>query len=528
MMTLRVQGLLLATLVSLAACGSSAKSGSPGTPGTPPNGSCTGTGQMICSGTCVSLSTDPDNCGSCGRSCGGAECEAGLCLPLVLAASQDSPDGIAVDSTSVYWTNQAGASSVLEISTEGGGMPTILATAQVLPSWIAVDGSGVYWVDDGVSGAGGGSVHKVGLTGGTTSQLGGMQGNISYFTADADRLYWTDTASIYSIGKDGTAPASLAAGGNFITTLAVDATDIYWADNGTSTVWKASKTDGSGKTMLTSSLSLPYAIAVDATSVYVNDNLNIDKMGLDGSGVKTLATAKSPPQVLVLDDTTIYWPDASDGLVMSVGKDGTNLTTLAATQDAPTDVAVDDTYVYWTNHGTMASGYTDGAVVRLAKPTAGTGGSTGGTSDQQLCAQACAGLMACGVPVQPTCAMTCEGSGVAVACFQGAGSDCNALATCALETELATSCMTSGTLGGTATCSATSTCELNCIQTGSCNPLCSCVPDLSADVAINLLINNECFTSQCATPCSSAGSGAACTTCFAQMCQTANQQCVAH
>jgi hypothetical protein len=39
-------------------------------------------GQTLCSGTCVNLSTDPQNCGSCGHACAGGEaCTAGACAP---------------------------------------------------------------------------------------------------------------------------------------------------------------------------------------------------------------------------------------------------------------------------------------------------------------------------------------------------------------------------------------------------------------------------------------------------------------
>lgn len=39
--------------------------------------------KQICSGSCVNTQTDPNNCGSCGKSCGGASCTAGKCCSSV-------------------------------------------------------------------------------------------------------------------------------------------------------------------------------------------------------------------------------------------------------------------------------------------------------------------------------------------------------------------------------------------------------------------------------------------------------------
>jgi hypothetical protein len=42
-------------------------------------GICCPAGQVNCGGTCVDLSGDPQNCGSCGNSCGGQTCCGGAC-----------------------------------------------------------------------------------------------------------------------------------------------------------------------------------------------------------------------------------------------------------------------------------------------------------------------------------------------------------------------------------------------------------------------------------------------------------------
>jgi hypothetical protein len=76
-----------------------------------------------------------------------------------LASNQDDPYGIAIDATSVYWTTQGLNGSVLKVAISGG-KPIVLATNQVYPTAIAVDATSVYWTNQGNSTGGTGSVMK--------------------------------------------------------------------------------------------------------------------------------------------------------------------------------------------------------------------------------------------------------------------------------------------------------------------------------------------------------------------------------
>ncbi len=74
-----------------------------------------------------------------------------------LAATGGS--GIAIDETSVYFTDHASPGNVSKVPL-AGGPTTVLASGQAAPAGIAVDATSVYWVNQGDS-AGGGSVMKL-------------------------------------------------------------------------------------------------------------------------------------------------------------------------------------------------------------------------------------------------------------------------------------------------------------------------------------------------------------------------------
>ena len=63
-----------------------------------------------------------------------------------VAANQEGPSGLAVDSSTVYWTNYYGG-TVMKVATTG--TPVVLAIGQTSPASIAIDSANVYWTANG-------------------------------------------------------------------------------------------------------------------------------------------------------------------------------------------------------------------------------------------------------------------------------------------------------------------------------------------------------------------------------------------
>lgn len=66
---------------------------------------CTGA-EVRCGASCVDTTTSADNCGACGRSCGGGTCAAAACSVATMRDGISRLNGFAVDDTSLYFTSE--------------------------------------------------------------------------------------------------------------------------------------------------------------------------------------------------------------------------------------------------------------------------------------------------------------------------------------------------------------------------------------------------------------------------------------
>jgi len=147
-----------------------------------------------------------------------------------LASAQWQPQALALDASSVYFTDygsgNAGATdgTVLKVS-KGGGAVTTLASAQAWPTRLAVNASGVYWfVYDGSTS----SIMKSPLAPGAVTTFVAGSINPTDIVADTANVYFADYAdgSLKKVPAGGGTPAALAV--NVSAPLALDATSVYF------------------------------------------------------------------------------------------------------------------------------------------------------------------------------------------------------------------------------------------------------------------------------------------------------------
>jgi hypothetical protein len=302
------------------------------------------------------------------------------------------PKAIVVDSSFVYWTQPALVQSPVQ-SPEGkvmkvaltGGTPSPVAAAQDNPADIAIDGTSLYWTNTGhwtnqqAGSYVAGSVAKAPLSGGPPVTIAGGLNVPVEIGVDANSVYWVENGlplndpnptanGLWRANRDGSSPTKLSgypgiAGGH----VAVNATTAFYTTVSFS-VWSQPLAGGASGPLwyATTNNSIPWDIAIDANSVYwTNFNTGlVMTIPLSGGTAQTLfdpGPGVGSAAGIAVDGTSVYWLNCPQTAVCSLMKAplaGGAAVTLASGLNGGMFVAVDATSVYWT---------TSDSVMRIAK-----------------------------------------------------------------------------------------------------------------------------------------------------------------
>jgi hypothetical protein len=217
-----------------------------------------------------------------GAGCGGGSGAAGpgaggtgglgSAAPIVLASGERGAWAIAVDATSVYWTNQD-ARTVMKAPIDGGP-PVVLATrpsAAQIPWDVTVAGGAVYWNDY----ASPGSVMTAPVAGGAAATVAAQQIGPRNLAVAGANVYWTnlwilgnESGAVMTAPLAGGAPVALASAQDDPNGIAADDTGVYWTNlGGTISKLPAGAGGGDAPVTLASAQPGPQHIVVDATNV---------------------------------------------------------------------------------------------------------------------------------------------------------------------------------------------------------------------------------------------------------------------
>jgi hypothetical protein len=230
-------------------------------------------------------------------------------------------------------------------------VPTAIAPGRDSPWAIAVDRTSVYWTESG-------GVMSVPISGGAAFPRARTR-SATALTVDAENLYFADATGIWSIPLGNGPPTRLFAGPTAAQGLAVDSLHVYWTDSTTGSVMRVPRRGGTA-TVVATGQNDPTGIAIDSTQVVwsVGQPGSIETVLLSSGGLPIhLASGQNAPQQIALDAQNVYWTNGagtSPGSVMEVPLAGGTPIALATGQIDPQGIAAASvpgagTYVYWVN-----------------------------------------------------------------------------------------------------------------------------------------------------------------------------------
>lgn len=341
--------------------------GQPAMDGSPADAGCESLpDHKLCGGVCVDLSSDSNNCGTCGKLCApGTVCGAGDCLAPMAYYSCLTHDAA---THAIVWTNgqftSTGDGAVYRMP-EGGGKVTLIADKQDGAHAIATDGTYAFWTVSSDTTNPQGAIMRAKLDGtGLTSLAVGTVHYPNAVAVDGANLVWAQSdGSIWVADKDGMTPTKLASTTG-VSSFRAAGGYAYWAPYTGGTLSRI-KEDVSGGSTVVQGLLSPRAFAVDDGSnmLYIGASaiLAATTTGTNQTAMQIYATTM--PIDVASAGTSVYWISQNmmgmsftGDVLKGATSGGGTPQKIASIMSNPGCLTLDATRVYWTANGLAIPG----------------------------------------------------------------------------------------------------------------------------------------------------------------------------
>ncbi|HET9953504.1 MAG TPA: hypothetical protein VFQ61_03315 [Polyangiaceae bacterium] len=349
-------------------------------------------------GACDDLATDSENCGRCGHSCGGGDCRAGVCQPMVVVGNLGTVNGLAIDRDEVFFTQgptgtlTAGSDTASVLACPSNGC--VLAPRQIAGGLSRA--SSAFVVGDSLAVLGS-EAAPYPLTALMVVSKSGT--NKNYLTPNAGKgMAGLGTADVAINGSDlfflrvgplatGGSPAKLVnvcrgvASGKCTEQVtlgaravnppfAADSQRIYFFEaGGLVTCPILSGCDST--TSLVASAGAPDKMKIWGDNIYLLNARKISSCPLSGCSEPASVRAQFGPDMIdfAIDDNAVFWLEDSNVQTCPLPDCPGGPRRLAKDQHAPSSIAVHNGFVYWVDAGMPKDGsFEEGtaAILRVA------------------------------------------------------------------------------------------------------------------------------------------------------------------
>jgi hypothetical protein len=275
----------------------------------------------------ANLTNDPDNCGACGHSCMGGDCQKSACLPVTIATNQGRPLGIFVRSDWVFWVNQD-RPSVIRARKDGSVINPIVGPADLVhnPFDVVADDTLVYWTQGCPAGSpptcsADAVVLKKEINGGPPAVY--MPGR-GYLAIDGSDVYAADYLPTGMRGSIVTKTSALYIETETLAGLAVQSGLLFWIRQTSQQIVSGKVTGGLDISLIVRTSGRSQGVAADGNSVYwIEDSRRVMRAPIRVVALP-VALYDAPEAFgdcdIAVDNESIFWTENTTGLVRRLAK----------------------------------------------------------------------------------------------------------------------------------------------------------------------------------------------------------------